>query len=262
MRQGGSLSGHERNCLFLNTQGHPFATASAVTGFDFADDARGVLTVDWDADGDLDVWLSNRTAPRVRFLRNEQPNPRSVSLLLKGRTCNRDAVGARVRLFAADDSPPITKTVRAGEGYLSQSSKHLVFGLGSRSGAKRVEITWPSGDRQTIRDLDTGRYLVWQGDDATRLPVRSKFHESAESTRNAADTPDGRIGLTDPIPAPRLPCQGTGSESTQDALAGDSPTLVNLWASWCRPCLSELAEFRDRYQEIQRAGLRICGCPC
>src|SRR4029450_6779135 len=74
---GHSLSGHERNSLFLNTgpgpNGRPrrVATASLSTGFGFDDDSRAVGIVDWDDDGDLDVWISNRTAPRLRFLKNE-----------------------------------------------------------------------------------------------------------------------------------------------------------------------------------------------
>ncbi len=78
-----SFSGHERNCAFLNLGGNSaadyagqtnrpgqFADVSAASGFDLADDARAIAVVDWDFDGDLDLWTTNRTAPRVRLLRN------------------------------------------------------------------------------------------------------------------------------------------------------------------------------------------------
>ena len=71
LTQGQSLSGLERNCLYLNTHKDKFANVSSVTGFDFPSDSRGLAAVDWDHDGDLDVWQSNRTSPRIRFLRNE-----------------------------------------------------------------------------------------------------------------------------------------------------------------------------------------------
>ena len=71
--QGVSWSGRERNCAFLNTGRRRFANISAVSGFDFLDDGRGLALCDWDHDGDLDVWVTNRNAPRVRFLRNDVP---------------------------------------------------------------------------------------------------------------------------------------------------------------------------------------------
>ena len=66
--EGRSFSGRERNRLFLGTPTGNFADASAVTGIDFPDDGRGVATLDWDHDGDLDVWITNRNAPRLRLL--------------------------------------------------------------------------------------------------------------------------------------------------------------------------------------------------
>ena len=66
--EGRAFSGRERNCCFLNLGGARFADVSAVTGLDSLDDGRGAATVDWDLDGDQDLWVTNRTGPRVRFL--------------------------------------------------------------------------------------------------------------------------------------------------------------------------------------------------
>ena len=75
--QGKSFSGYERNALFLNRKGNGFAEVGGLLGVDFDDDARAVAVVDWDRDGDLDLWVTNRTAPRVRLLRNNQPSANS-----------------------------------------------------------------------------------------------------------------------------------------------------------------------------------------
>ena len=69
--RGASFSGRERNCAFLNTGGPRFANVSASLGLDAIDDSRAVVPIDWDHDGDLDLWYANRTAPRMRFLRND-----------------------------------------------------------------------------------------------------------------------------------------------------------------------------------------------
>ena len=76
LNTGRSFSGRERHCVFLNTGDDEgeiarFANVSAVTGLDLPDDGRAVAVVDWDHDGDLDLWISNRNAPRLRLLRTD-----------------------------------------------------------------------------------------------------------------------------------------------------------------------------------------------
>ena len=90
---------------------------SAAAGFDFADDARAIAVVDWDQDGDQDLWVANRTQPRVRFLQNTTNRPKkSVMIHLTGNRCNRDAIGARVDMQINDRH--YSETVRAGSGFL------------------------------------------------------------------------------------------------------------------------------------------------
>lgn len=110
IRDGGSFSGHERNCAFLNTRGGRFANVSAVSGLDFVDDARAPAFVDWDRDGDLDFWIANRTAPMLRLVRNENPPGNDfLALRLRGTKSNRDGVGARVEIVLSErdsEDPP------------------------------------------------------------------------------------------------------------------------------------------------------------
>ena len=97
LKSGRSLSGHERNCCFLNTRGGRFADISGVANIDFDDDGRVLALADWDFDGDIDFWIANRTGPQVRFLRNDDDNDFGfVAFMLEGTSCNRDAIGARL----------------------------------------------------------------------------------------------------------------------------------------------------------------------
>jgi hypothetical protein len=130
LRAGKAFSGNERKSCFLNVGGERFANVSAAMSLDLADDGRGLSLVDWDHDGDLDMWMTCRTSPSVKLLVNESQSQNGYLLLrLQGKTCNRDAIGARVEVYrAADDRRPQLRTLRAGDGYLAQSTKWLHFG--------------------------------------------------------------------------------------------------------------------------------------
>ena len=74
MSEGRSFSARERNVCLLNAAGGPgegrrFADISALTGLDYKDDGRAVALVDWDHDGDQDLWISNRNDEQRRIPR-------------------------------------------------------------------------------------------------------------------------------------------------------------------------------------------------
>ena len=107
------------------------------------DDGRALAVTDWDGDGDLDLWLSNRTGPRVKFLRNDiVDDNQSLTLSLQGVASNRDAIGARATVTVKTNGTARTssQTVRAGESFLSQSSKTLTFGIANGNPSKKLKF--------------------------------------------------------------------------------------------------------------------------
>ena len=262
MKMGGSLSGHERNCAFLNLGGESFATVSSVAGIDFADDGRGVATTDWDGDGDLDFWTTNRTGPRLRLMRNDLDNGSShLSLRLVGTKCNRDAIGARVILKLADSETPIIKTVRAGEGYLSQSSKTLHFGLGMAT-VESATVQWPGCESQVFAIPPGPSFMLKQGTpDPVALADRGATVNLSPVPQPVGAKRDGaRVAMLDRIPVPALPvCRSPGAEPV-GAVRGFSnhgPVAITLWASWCQQCRNELAEVRGHADLIHESGIHF-----
>jgi hypothetical protein len=123
--------------------------------------ARGGSFADFDNDGDLDVVVSvldgkpmlleNLNGNRANWLRVE----------LTGETCNRMAVGARVKVTARG----LTQyaSVRAGGSYLSSNDPRLHFGLGSAPEAD-IEVTWPGGGTERIAGLKANQAVhIHQG---------------------------------------------------------------------------------------------------
>ena len=258
---GASFSGRERNCCFLNTGTTTFADVSAVSGLDFADDGRAIGIVDWDLDGSLDVWMTNRTGPRVRFMRNVlQSGHHFVAVRLEGRTCNRDAIGARVEIHLADaGGTTLSRTLRAGEGFLSQSSKWVHFGLGAATSIDRLVVRWPGGTTEEFTNIETDRrYLIVQGSQHAALwspPARTVHLTPAELTGPPVSD-RARIALAGRVPMPNLRYTDLSGVRVPLHRPGE-PTLINLWASWCAPCLTELADFAEHEKQIRRSGLRI-----
>ena len=72
----------------------------------------------------------------------------SLKVVLVGTRSNRNGLGATVRVHAAGQT--YTKYMDGKSGYLSQSSLPLYFGLGAAAKIDRVEVNWPSGQKQVV----------------------------------------------------------------------------------------------------------------
>jgi hypothetical protein len=109
--------------------------------------SRSGAVADFDGEGRLDIVANNFNGPPYLF-KNQFPRSNYLAFRLRGTKSNRDAIGAVVRVYT--DGAILTRQVNPAGGYLSQSSRTLHFGLGQRGRIERVEITWPSGQQQTI----------------------------------------------------------------------------------------------------------------
>jgi tetratricopeptide (TPR) repeat protein len=263
--RGRTFSGHERNCAFLNmgkATGAPpqFANISVGSGLDFADDGRAVALADWDHDGDLDVWFTNRNAPRLRLMINDSPSKHdSLGLRLRGNgtTTNRDAIGARVEVIAGGKQS--NASLRAGEGFIAQSSKWLHFGLGNAKIIESIRVRWPDHDGTTEEFTEieaSGRYILVQGQ-GKALPESPRAAVKLESSNQTLPpmTRIARIPLVTLLDAPALTIADGSGRIIR--IGGGKPVLINLWASWCAPCVAELADIRDRESEIRAAGIEV-----
>jgi tetratricopeptide (TPR) repeat protein len=256
LRQGLSWSGHEPNVALINTGGGRFYDISYVSGLLYSDDARAVVFIDWDGDGDLDVWLRNRTGPQVRLLLNQtETGGNSIAVRLIGTQSNKDAIGARVEVLGAGRA--LHDTVRAGSGFLAQGTKWLHFGLGDHAAPVSLRVRWPSGLTQTFQGIRPNqRYVLTEGSSEAKA---QQFDEALswpeERIPEAHFSRTGSVVLAYP---PRLPIRTAKSlDGKLVPLVGDDVTLINLWASWCAACKKEMAEFQRARKRLESAGVRI-----
>lgn len=114
--------------------------------------SRSSVALDLDDDGDLDlVTMEWNEKPQV-LISNlaAKRSPQFVKLKLVGTRSNRDALGATVVVHAGGRK--FHRYVDGKSGYLAQSSLPLYVGLGDAKAIDRIDVIWPSGNRQVLAD--------------------------------------------------------------------------------------------------------------
>jgi hypothetical protein len=160
---GNGMASQSPKKLFWNRGDGTFEERAFVEGFDTLEDTRGLAFGDLHGDGAPDVVVSCFHG-RVLMFRNGWTETQGGGGRIRVRLgeasgFNRDALGAVVRLWAGGKMQ--LREVRAGSSYLSQSSRELLFGIGAEGKAERIEVRWPDGTTEELRDVPRGTRVDW-----------------------------------------------------------------------------------------------------
>jgi enediyne biosynthesis protein E4 len=158
----------QHNSVFRNTGAGKFEAFTAAAGFTAAvpQRHRGAAVGDFNRDGRLDVVVVALNAPAEVWL-NESPGENHwIELELTGVEGVRDPVGAQVRVVT--DAGSQYDHVCHTAGYASSSAGPLHFGLGAEAVVELIEIRWPSGQHQALREVVADQVL------RVTEPVRSQ----------------------------------------------------------------------------------------
>jgi tetratricopeptide (TPR) repeat protein len=263
IRSDGTWSGFERNVFYLNNRDGTFSDVSAAVGLDFIEDSRTFALADLDQDGRVEVILKNRNSPQLRLLKNVVAGlAPAIAFRLRGKTSNRDAIGAAVTLET--ESRRQTLLLQAGSGFLAQHSKELFFGLGEAKGPVAATILWPSGLEQHLRDLPLNhRVWVEEGSPPSRVEpfatptAGPAFAASALVSETVALPNSVETWLLVPIAAPDFSLPDlAGRVETLSARRGKL-TLLHLWSAASPDCERDLAELDQSYGRWTSEGLQL-----
>jgi len=148
------------NHIFLNEEGTRFVELSehAGPGFEVKRSSRGAAFADYDDDGDVDI-LVTEIDDRATLLRNDSPSAgHFLKVALVGTRSNRDGIGARVTVTAGGQTR--IRERKGGGSFLCSQDPRLHFGLGEATVAERVEVRWPSGERDVLTDVPVDRLVT------------------------------------------------------------------------------------------------------
>ncbi|HSB61820.1 MAG TPA: CRTAC1 family protein, partial [Vicinamibacteria bacterium] len=157
----GGLVTYREPLLLFHNEGGQLRDVSGQGGaaFERRWPARGLAIGDFDNDGRIDVLVGNNGEAPILLRNRSGEGHHWVGLKLEGRTCNRDAVGARLTWPAGRAKRTRLKT--AGGSYLSSHDPREVIGLGAAPALPWLEVRWPApSDRvDTLKDVPIDRYL-------------------------------------------------------------------------------------------------------
>lgn len=156
--EGRSLSGYQPKRVWINDGAGHFSEVAQAVGYDDTHDGRAVALVDLWNRGVLDVVVANQRGPLLVYKNTVKPENAWITFDLRGTRSNRSAIGAQVRLFW--NGMEQVQEVAGGCGYSAQNDRRLHFGLGESPEIERVEIRWPSGQKQTIEAPAPGKVHV------------------------------------------------------------------------------------------------------
>jgi hypothetical protein len=147
--------------VFRNLGNGRFRNVTSGAGEDFqkASAHHGLAVGDLDNDGRMDAVATVLNKGPAKIFHNTTQNGNHWILLkLTGAKSNRMGIGARVRLTAADGSVQYNH-VTTSTGYACSSDARVHLGLGVSDTAKEIEVIWPSGVRQVLRDVAADRLV-------------------------------------------------------------------------------------------------------
>ncbi len=150
---------YQQRFLIMKNVGGKFEDVSHRSGDAFHEPkaARGVAFGDFNNDGFIDMAVNINDGPAL-LLRNNGTNHHWILIVTTGSVSNRDGLGAQIRIISESGLEQYG-TVTTASSYLSASDKRVHFGLGKDRRVKSIQVRWPSGTVQEMKDVEADQII-------------------------------------------------------------------------------------------------------
>ena len=179
------------NHLFKNNGNLTFSSMGASWGVDTPDYSNGSTYADLDNDGDMELVVNNINSPASIYRNNAEriPDTHFLTIQLKGSELNRLGIGARVSIYSEGRQQMAQQYPT--RGFMSSTSDHLHFGLGSDTLIDSLYILWPGLLEQKLFNVKADQSILLDIANASAA-CRKKEAPSVETIFSSTAVP----GLT------------------------------------------------------------------
>ena len=143
--------------LFMSNGDKTFTEMAVAQGINDNGMGRGISCLDYDRDGDLDLFVSNyNQAPKLYC--NIGTDNHFLNIKLRQNNANTEALGARVYVQAGGINQ--FRELRSGNNFVSQNPAEAHFGLADNTSIQQVRIVWPDGEETLLEDVNIDRFVT------------------------------------------------------------------------------------------------------
>ncbi len=148
------------NRVFRNKGNLSFEDASsrAGTSFQVAAPHRGAAFGDLNNDGRIDAVVTVLNGPAEIWINRSTEQNHWIILKLVGVKSNRDGLGTKIKITTSSGVQYNHATTAVS--YNSSSDKRAHFGVGAAAIVDAIELTWPSGIRQVLKNVKVDQILT------------------------------------------------------------------------------------------------------
>ncbi|MFK8029493.1 MAG: CRTAC1 family protein [Gammaproteobacteria bacterium] len=149
----------QRNQLFVQKPDGKFTEIVDDPSLQLMGVSRGAAFGDIDNDGDTDILVTNNDGPAHLLINKAATTNNWISVRLRGKTANRDGLGALV-VVRRDGAPDLWRRAHTDGSYLNANDPRVHFGLATSSRINTITVYWPGGDTEQWSNVETNQFIT------------------------------------------------------------------------------------------------------